>query len=308
MKNMILGISLAILSVNTLPAAEPFQPSYAHRMRIASELLANNFIGYSYTGVFSNRTDMVPSIYRTMLALEALGASTNILSTNISAINGYFNNVVVTNNINATNNVYVGNTLWASRADIASAYVTNLITDGMVLYTNTFWDDSQFPSLAFKAGVSAPDFGNFTDANIQCYRFSATQDDIVYGSLQLSHRYKAGTTLKPHIHIAPMTAAAGATTNMVWWMYYSITNISSAFPASTLVKITNSLEAVPQYQHTILSLGDIANPAGKGSDVMMFTVIRKGTDVADTYDNYAALLSFDLHFEVDKPGSDGENP
>lgn len=257
----------AVLGLSIVGQGQVVPASVPYATRVAAELLANSFIGYSYTGTFTNRTDVIASTYRTMLALEALAS--------------------------------------ASSFTMASANITNLTTHGMVLYTNTFWDDSQVPGLSFRVGGTAPTLGNFTDANIQCYRFTDAQDDTVYGSIQLSHRYKAGTTLKPHIHIAPLVAG---TTNTVWWMYYSITNINSAFPASTLVKITNNLSGVAQYAHKIVSLGDIPNSAGKGSDVMLLTIIRKGTDAEDKDPSDVALLSFDLHFEVDKPGSDNETP
>lgn len=231
------------------------------RSATAGEVLAAGMVGHTYTGVFTNRTDLIASAARLTAALEAISS-------------------------------------WTP-ADLS----VNSIT-----YTNTYWDDSQVPATSFRVGTTAPAFDTFTDANIYVVRFTATQDDTVYGSIQLSHGYKIGTTLKPHVHFAPMTAAAGANTNVVWQFSHSAARIGAIFPGSTTVNVTNSLEGITQYNHRIVSLGDISGTGLTESSVIAFRLARLGSDAADTYNADVAVMGLDLHYEIDRPGSDTDIP
>lgn len=247
---------------------------FLYSSRVQAELLANGFTGYTYNGPFNNQTHLIASAARINAALEDLAG--------FDINNWALTNTVITN-------------------------VPNLLINS-ITYTNSYWDDSQVPAMGFRVGTTAPDFAQFTDANIYCYQLSASQDDIVYGSVQLSHRYKKGTDLECHVHYAPMTAPAGSATNVVWQFSYSLGKIGSAFPASTTVNVTNSVAGFAQFSHKLKEFTTISGAGVNGSDILMFKLSRLGSSASDTYDNSIALLSFDLHFQLDKPGSDNELP
>lgn len=105
-----------------------------------------------------------------------------------------------------------------------------------------------------------------------------------------------------------MTAPAGAATNIVWQFSYTLGKIGQVFPSSTTLNITNSVAGVSQFAHKLKGLATISGSGVNGSDVLMFKLARLGTSGSDTYDADVALLGFDLHFQIDKPGSNNEYP
>jgi len=59
------------------------------------------------------------------------------------------------------------------------------------------------------------------------------------------------------------------------------------------------------WQHLIASFGAISGTGKTMNSILVCRLYRDATNAADTYVNEAGLLSFDIHFEIDKLGSDG---
>ncbi|MFC1878993.1 hypothetical protein ACFLZW_03685 [Chloroflexota bacterium] len=60
------------------------------------------------------------------------------------------------------------------------------------------------------------------------------------------------------------------------------------------------------YKHQIASFAAISGTGKTLSSVLLCRIYRKAGDGSDNYDADAALLEFDIHYEVDAFGSDSE--
>ena len=183
---------------------------------------------------------------------------------------------------------------------------------GRLMLTNDAiqWDDSMVPPLSVGTGPSAPSLGNAGASTLQTYTFQAdTQDDQVWFAIQMPHRWKTGTAIYPHIHwTAPTSlATAGANSSVVWCIEYNWASLGGAYGTSSVSNFITNVVAATAYTHQISSFSAI-DATGKGiSSILNFRLWRKGTDAgADKYGQAAALLGFDVHYEVDGFGSDLE--
>lgn len=177
---------------------------------------------------------------------------------------------------------------------------------GQVEYQPTYWDDSQVPGLAVVGGATAPGLIDFAgSSDVKVYGFDGgSRDEEAHFSIQLSHKYKEGTTLEPHLHWCETAAPANAAdTNVVWSMTYSIQNVNGTFSSPTTLLVTNSITGT-NWTHRIAGFDpDIDGADLKISSVLVGSVNRLASSASDTYDKDAALLSLDFHYETDAPGS-----
>jgi hypothetical protein len=108
--------------------------------------------------------------------------------------------------------------------------------------------------------------------------------------------------LKPHIHWTKTTGTANA---VIWGLDYTVTSYTSNFTATaTTIYVTNTCQT--SMQHTISAFPDVAGTGLKEGAVMVGKLYRLGDADADTAQCWG--LSFDIHFEADKLGSDSEYP
>lgn len=191
---------------------------------------------------------------------------------------------------------------------------------GTVIYTGTLtitatdaevswigWDDLRIPITTTKlGGTKDPGFEVFrtntggTSQGVFVYQFDKTSEEEVYFIVQLPHSYKLGTNVLPHAHWAVDTVPAGGT-NVRWGLEYTVAEIGNAFPVTTTV-YTTATDPVTQYKHLINSFTAIS-----GSNVDSISAIilcRVFRDVAnDNFDDDAALLEVDFHYQIDRNGS-----
>lgn len=175
--------------------------------------------------------------------------------------------------------------------------------------TNTYripiqiWEDSQVPAMAIVLGATAPSLENFNGGPGKAYCFNNNQDDEGYATIQMTHRYKQGSTVSPHVHWAE-TATTGAGTNIVWELAYAWGNLHEAFPSYTTVTITNNVTGTNWFSN-LSSFPDVTGTDKRISSQFIFRIRRlASTATADNYDKDIAFLGFDLHYQVDSPGSD----
>lgn len=177
---------------------------------------------------------------------------------------------------------------------------------GQVEYEPVYWDDSQVPGLAIVGGATAPGLIDFAGSStVKVYGFDGgSRDEIAHFSIQLSHKYKEGTALQPHLHWCETADPADPSyTNVVWRLEYSIQNVDGTFSAPTVLLETNSITGT-NWTHKIAGFApDIDGTSLKISSVLVGSVQRVASSASDTYDKDVALLSLDFHHEVDMPGS-----
>lgn len=136
---------------------------------------------------------------------------------------------------------------------------------------------------------------------------STSNEQEVFFSVQMPHNWKEGTTIYPHVHWAPQAATAG---NVVWGLEYTWVNYDAttpiAFPNTTLITATTADVASGDVdKHLITGFSSITPSASQNkiSSILMCRFYRKSADANDDYNGNAAVLSFDLHYEIDAVGS-----
>lgn len=175
-----------------------------------------------------------------------------------------------------------------------------------VPYTDTFWDDLRFPSSGFNpAGSTAPPAVNTSTGLLD---FSGTADNVIGGVAQMPHAWKEGTNIHPHIHLRFPTSASA---NTRWQLQYDIANPFADFSenAGTYTPLTAVTVANPQNvkRHVLASLGVIPMTGYTLSACILWKLTRlAASDGADTDTNAVTLIEFDLHYQIDTPGSDNE--
>ena len=169
-----------------------------------------------------------------------------------------------------------------------------------------YWDDSQVPALAIVPGATAPGLISFaTNDLMKIYGFDgAARDEVAHFTVQLSHRYKEGTPIYPHIHWCRTTDPGDTDrTNVVFKLVYSFQSINGGFTSGGTNSITNYV-AGTNWNHQISAFTPITNASANISAVLVGSITRVSTDGGDTYDQDAGFLGFDIHHQVNGFGSD----
>lgn len=177
--------------------------------------------------------------------------------------------------------------------------------------TTTVWDDYVVPIVGANAtGASAPALIKVNDdgagsTGVFAYNFIHTAEREVMFILQLPHRVKAGTSVKPHIHWEAGTAGAG---NVIWGLEYVISNIGVAAGGTTIIKTAATATSGAVKTQQITGFPEIVGTNIKESTLINCRLFRDATNVLDTYAAGAIALNFDIHFRVEKLGSVEEYP
>jgi len=183
-----------------------------------------------------------------------------------------------------------------------------------VYQDGTAWDDLRIVPGAFDfPGTADPTLVGWqpggSGATFRVYEFA--KNDEAFALIQLPHHRLYGSDLKPHIHWTPGANGATENGNLVGWKVdYSMANIGSAFPASTTVDLQDACNGV-NHEHNITASGTITGTGIGISAMLMLRIYRSDTGADDTWSGSVTgslplLLEFDLHYQIDAPGSDAE--
>ena len=176
-------------------------------------------------------------------------------------------------------------------------------SDGTLKFTgnSTVWEDQQviIGGVRF-AGASDPTWTAYKGGYVLA--FNKAQDNIVYFTAQLSHKYKASSNLEFHIHTVHKDAEASV--NSRWHFTHSWADIGEDFPNATTVSKTIASPNDAD-KHELHSFSTTISGAGAiVSSVLLCSLQREGTDaVNDTYDDDIYVVAMDFHFEMDTIGS-----
>jgi len=163
------------------------------------------------------------------------------------------------------------------------------------------WDDLRFPASSINpAGQTGPAAIDVdADAFPGSLLFAGTGTTMVAGLAQLPHEAKYGVDgiIKPHIHWAKSTSAAG---EVVWAFYYRwIGNVGSV--AGDWTAADNGTLAVPHAdtanKHVITAFSPISLDDTRPSCMWAFTLERTAGATADNYGADARLFELDFHFQ-----------
>lgn len=180
----------------------------------------------------------------------------------------------------------------------------------------TVWDDLMvFPDATTRGGSKMPEWGgtgavafkkNGSSQGVFLWMFSSITEQELYFTIQLPHSYKVGTAIYPHIHWTTATSTP-TRTNVAWGLEYSVIAFGGTFPntstltSNTVISDIATISGVGQ--HLITSLGTISGTNLGISTVLVCRIYRNVTASADTFNDEAGLLGFDIHYEKDTQGS-----
>ena len=165
------------------------------------------------------------------------------------------------------------------------------------------WEDLRFPASGFNpAGSTAPPS---VDTGTGLLLFSGTADNIIGGIAQMSHSWKSGSTVYPHLHLRFPTASAN---NTRWKFEYDVasidgdfTNAYGTYTAGGTITVANPNNAK---RHVLASFATVAMTGYTLSSCLMWRITRlAASDAADNDTAACALMEFDIHYEIDTVGS-----
>jgi len=138
----------------------------------------------------------------------------------------------------------------------------------------------------------------------------ATLSDYIYLNYQLSHKWKVGSVLYPHIHFFQNSSIIPNFLIQYRWQ------IQGSTKATTWVNYKTDVLAFPYTTGTINNIvhnSGILSGMGVGlSDILQFRIIRDTANAsglfsgADTYSGSVQITGVDIHYEIDSLGSNTE--
>jgi hypothetical protein len=176
--------------------------------------------------------------------------------------------------------------LWLSTAAVANSW-------DKIAYTGR-WEDLRVSLTSTKQGSgSLPDY-DFTNVG---YLFPAADEaEILYGTTQLPHSYKAGSEIAPHVHFYQKSSSSPTFKISYLW-----TNIGvSSATAFTTIK-TNALQSTYTSGtiHQVAEFPDITGTGKTISSIFQFKLYREASGVAAD----VLTTDFDIHYFKDDTGS-----
>lgn len=166
-------------------------------------------------------------------------------------------------------------------------------------FEEIYWDDLRAPASGLNpTGPTSPATVDTTDGSLVF-----TTGNAIVAWFQMPHNWKQGSILKPHIHWAKTTSAAGIVN---WKIKYKMANIGDVFSSfTTLASGINTIsDSNTAYKHALTEFADI-NAYGKTLSSMLCLYLERVTS-GDTYGADVNLYEIDVHYQVDGFGSDRE--
>lgn len=192
---------------------------------------------------------------------------------------------------------------------LTKAIAQTLIAGGHRTFHNAIesWDDLQCPPEAFNpTGAPAPPTLDQTTVP-GSWLFSGTQECCIAVIRQMPHRWKAGSAIRPHIHWEKTTTGSG---NVLWQWCYTIANVGDTFGAySSWVNATNRTpHSNTVRKHAIDAFPELDMSGKRESCMICIQIRRLPSDPSDTYADDARFLEFDIHYKINKEGTETEYP
>lgn len=174
-------------------------------------------------------------------------------------------------------------------------------------YDSVYWDDLRFPASIVRLGAgSGTSADRDTDGTIL---FSGTQDEEAHITAQMPHGYVTGTNIEVHFHWAKTTSAAG---DVCFRVDYDCKDIAETFTNALGTTISAAYEVDDSdtaWKHAYMDASfDPAFTGVSGICIMRLwrDVSGDGASCLDTYEVDVKLYEFDIHYQMDQPGSVGE--
>lgn len=172
------------------------------------------------------------------------------------------------------------------------------------------WDDLRFPA----QGINPPGAaGSATrETAVGLLSFAGNADNYIAGVAQMPHSWRAGTSVRPHIHLIPINAAAGV--NSVWKFEYNRANNNDTFENAfdSWTELDTITVANPNNAQALLlptGFGDLDMTGYLESSIILWRLSRlASSDAADDDAGAWYLAEFDIHYQINKNGTTDELP
>ena len=164
------------------------------------------------------------------------------------------------------------------------------------------WDDLRFPATGVTIGGLSTPPGQQTDTGLLLFDSIAIETIAILA--QMPHGWKEGSVVRPHVHWAKTSDATG---DVVWSLRYKWFGLGDVQPAWSGILTSTDVEASDATQKQMIStFGDISADNQTISDLFLCQIGRLPTDPGDDYGADALLYEFDIHIQLDAPGSQQE--
>lgn len=214
-----------------------------------------------------------------------------------------------TASVGTLNSVRIVNTASVLVGDKASGNYVRLGEQvGIRLFGETkTWEDLRFPpSRVIKnPSDSKPDYINLV-GNITVLGFDAAASEWVTGVAQMPHSWRQGSSIRPHVHWSP-TKASNAASRVAWTLYYWWVNANDRWITASRLSVTGSQTTGGVASTSrFCALGTIAATGKTLSSMFTFRLVRNVSRATDDFNADAAMVEFDIHYQINSFGSDEE--
>ncbi len=197
--------------------------------------------------------------------------------------------------------------------DVTADTANELIHRGLAIHSSpgvnvtAAWDDLRMPSQGINpSGTASPPTVDQTTVPGSLL-FAHNAENIIAGVAQMPHAWQRATIIKPHVHWAKTTSAAGG---VVWELSYALVNNGGTLGAySNWIAATDVISNSDTAGKMVIStFGEVAMADMLESCMMVWKIRRNVAAGADDYAADARLFEFDIHYQVGKFGTVSEIP
>jgi hypothetical protein len=175
-------------------------------------------------------------------------------------------------------------------------------------YINTGWEDLQ-GDVSQGTGGATLTYAAFRDTPFKILSFRNAANDELHMRYQMAHAWDPTTSVKPHVHLVPLTDPA-APQVVRFTGYYAWAQHAAEVPALagwTAFTVDHTVQVGDVNDEDIVTLATVAPAAGAAaSDILLVYLKRAGQDAADTYAGDVGVLSVDVHYQRVKAGTSTE--
>lgn len=295
-----------------------------HILGVTTEEIGNNDNGYVTSfglvrGLNTNSFNAGDELYLSETAGEFTNVSPAIPSKIIHVghviVKGVNDGVILVTISEGCENETLGS-VYADRLAIStgnfSTYGVAIGTPTVFVGDGTFWEDLRTPLTATTGGPTSPAVlksfrKNLAGTSRGTYVYTFGNESVegnqheLYFTLQMPHKWKQGTAIKPHLHYSVITASTPTTNDtMIMGLEYSCDGITGTFPVTTTILSTQTVPS--PYNGSYLTFADISVPSGLSS-LCAFRIFRNSSSTTDNFTGDIYALEFDVHYEADSLGS-----
>lgn len=181
-----------------------------------------------------------------------------------------------------------------------SANYVKIEADGTIqlLGDATGWEDLRVPATSAVVGAAPPDLGAFgPSGGLKTYLFDKATDQEVHLAVQLPHTWEEASNITPHVHWSPVDTNTGT---VRWGLEYSWANMDGTFGAPSTIYAEDAGDGTA-WKHQVKDFSALDATGKTISSMIVCRLFRDADHANDTYDNDAALLECDFHYEIDTP-------